>query len=130
MIARRIGHFGTVLAIAAATLSLPATAQTGDANAEAIYRARLAVFLKDPGNLPYEPTEPLRGTSRWKPLPMAPLAKHGISADALEKARSYAAMMNSSAFMVWRDGKLISQWYAPGVVTASPISDSVYPIGG
>ena len=122
MIARRIGHFGTVLAIAAATLSLPATAQTGDANAEAIYRARLAVFLKNPGNLPYEPTEPLRGTSRWKPLPMAPLAKRGISAGALEKARSYAAMMNSSAFMVWRDGKLISQWYAPGVTANTPIT--------
>lgn len=122
MIARRIGHFSTALAIAAATLSLPATAQTGDANAEAIYRARLAVFLKDPGNLPYEPTEPLRGTSRWKPLPMAPLAKRGISADALEKARSYAAMMNSSAFMVWRDGKLISQWYAPGVTANTPIT--------
>ncbi len=122
MIARRIGHFSTALAIATATLSLPATAQTGDANAEAIYRARLAVFLKDPGNLPYEPTEPLRGTSRWKPLPMAPLAKRSISADALEKARSYAAMMNSSAFMVWRDGKLISQWYAPGVTANTPIT--------
>lgn len=122
MIARRIGHSITVLAAIAAVLSVPATAQTASNNAEAIYRQRLAVFLKDPGNLPYEPTEPLRGTPRWKPLAMAPVAKRGILAEALEKARSYAAMMNSSAFIVWRDGKLITQWYAPGVTANTPIT--------
>ncbi|KPF90755.1 hypothetical protein IP81_13895 [Novosphingobium sp. AAP83] len=122
MIARRIGHSITVLAAIAAVLSVPATAQTASDNAEAIYRQRLAVFLKDPGNLLYEPTEPLRGTPRWKPLAMAPVAKRGILAEALEKARSYAAMMNSSAFIVWRDGKLITQWYAPGVTANTPIT--------
>lgn len=95
---------------------------SADDSAEAIYRARLAVFLKDPGNLPYEPTEPLRGTTRWKPLPTVPAARSGISADALEKARAYAAMMNSSAFMVWRNGRVVSQWYAPGVTEKTPIT--------
>lgn len=122
MIANLAGSALKHLGLIAIALATPAMAQVPERDAETIYRERLAVFLKDPGNLPYAPTEPLRGAARWHPLPMAPLAKRGISAEALEKARSYAEMMNSSAFMVWRDGKLVSEWYAPGVTAQTPIT--------
>lgn len=115
-----------LLAASLVAASVPAsTIAQADAttpDAEAIYRARLAVFLKDPGNLPYEPTEPLIGAKNWKPLPTASVTRSGISADALEKARAYSAMMNSSALMVWRDGKVVSQWYAPGITEKTPIT--------
>ncbi|MFZ5704047.1 MAG: serine hydrolase domain-containing protein [Pseudomonadota bacterium] len=113
------------LSLTALALSVsvnPALVLAQSEDAEAVYRARLAVFLKDPGNLPYEPTEPLAGAPDWKPLPATPVAKSGISVESLEKARAYAAMMNSSAFMVWRDGRLVTQWYAPGVTERTPIT--------
>ncbi|WP_372732143.1 serine hydrolase domain-containing protein [Novosphingobium sp.] len=122
MISRRIGlvfaYFGMVAAIASAS----AMAQTPDDDPSAVYHERVAAFVKDPGNLKYEPTEPLQGTPRWQPLPIASKARRGISDEALEKARSYAEAMNSSAFMVWRDGKMITQWYAPGITAQTPLT--------
>jgi CubicO group peptidase (beta-lactamase class C family) len=117
MISKRLGLAFAYLGLMAA----PAHTQAPADDPTALYNERFAAFIKDPGNLPYEPSEPLHGTPRWKPLPMASSAKRGISADALEKARSYAEAMNSTAFMVWRDGKLISQWFAQGVTARTPL---------
>lgn len=84
-------------------------------DAESIYRQRLDTFIKDPGNFPYAPIEALPGTKHWRALPLARPAQRGVSDAALEQARAYAQGMKSSAFIVWRDGRIEASWFAPGM---------------
>lgn len=102
-----------------------APAEPAATDDEAVYAQRLATFIKDPGNFPYAPMEALAGTARWKHLPSARAAANGrvqgISAQALDAAQAYALAMNSSAFIVWRDGKLVRQVYAPGITAQTPL---------
>lgn len=88
---------------------------------EAVYRARLATFLKDPGNFPYAPMEPLAGAPKWRPLPKAASGQTGLSAQALDSAQAYAQTMNSSALIVWHNGKVVREWYAPGTTAQTPL---------
>ncbi|AXU21105.1 hypothetical protein C7W88_19275 (plasmid) [Novosphingobium sp. THN1] len=122
MVSIRSGWRIAQTGLACALITATASARSDARDSEEIYRERLAVFLKDPGNLPYEPTEPLVGAQNWKPLPKISLARSALSPGSVEKARAYAELMNSSAFMVWHDGKLVSQWYAPGVTEKTPIT--------
>ncbi|KQM13325.1 serine hydrolase domain-containing protein [Novosphingobium sp. Leaf2] len=112
-----------LLAVAAALGSLtPVAAQTPtspSAQDEAVYRQRLAAFVADPGNFPYAPMEPLRGAARWQPLPLA--ARPVIASAALDSATAYAKAMRSSAFIVWRDGKIEREWYGEGVDRTTPL---------
>jgi CubicO group peptidase (beta-lactamase class C family) len=112
----------SLMGLSLSALMQPASGQSPTDDPEAVYRQRAAVYLKDMANFVYEPTEPLVGTDRWKPLPAIAPAKSGIAADALEAARAYAEQMNSSAFMVWHDGRLVTQWYAPGVTEQTPLT--------
>lgn len=109
----------TTLLVAAMTTN--AAAQSDWSDPQKIFEQRLATFIKDPGNFPYAPMEPIAGAGKWKPLPLARKAQRGVSAEALESARAYAEMMNSSAFIVWRDGKIESQWYRSGLDARSPL---------
>ena len=94
-----------------------ADSKPAPADAEAIYAQRFATFLKDPGNFPYAPLEPLPGARGWQPMADTPDAH--IDPAALDKAVAYAASMRSSALMVWHDGKLVRSWYGPGVSAQS-----------
>ncbi|MGE8133928.1 serine hydrolase domain-containing protein [Novosphingobium subterraneum] len=116
-IALRIAQTGFFFAIMGAS----AVAQPDWSDPRAVFDERLATFIKDPGNFPYAPMEPLAGTSHWKPLAKANARQSGIAPEALEKARAYAQAMNSSAFIVWRDGRIESEWYGKGVDARTPL---------
>jgi CubicO group peptidase (beta-lactamase class C family) len=99
-------------------LGTPAMAQDGG-DAETVYRARFATFLKDPGNFPYAPLENLAGAKNWQPMQAAP--DPSLATDALDKAVAYAATMRSSALMVWHKGRLVRSWYGAGVTAKTPL---------
>ena len=62
------------------------------------------------GGLPsYDPLETVVGATYARPLPMA--SNRGIAVEALQAAARYAADRNSSALIVWRDGKIESEDY-------------------
>lgn len=54
----------------------------------------------------YDPLEAVPGAPGWTPLPRASDAERSVSAEALKAAEAYVADKNSTAFMVWRDGKV------------------------
>lgn len=111
----------TQTSLLAVLLSTNAVAQTDWSDTRKVFEDRLATFIKDPGNFPYAPMEPIAGASKWKPLTLARPEQRGVSAEALEKARAYAEMMNTSAFIVWRDGRIESEWYGKGVHSQKPL---------
>ena len=89
---------------------------------EAVYRARLEAFLKDPARRTYDPVEPVSGAEAWQSLPGPDRARQSIAAKALEEAERYASLMGSSALLVWHDGRLAARWYAPGIEQATLIN--------
>lgn len=99
-------------------LALLSTAATAAPDDEAIYRERFATYLKDPGNFPYTPMEPLPGVQAHKPLPAGDAA---IARDALDKARNYAAANRSTAYLVWHNGKIADAWYGKGIAADTPL---------
>ena len=77
---------------------------------EAVYLERFA-RLMDASRLglgleTYEPLEPVPGARNPVPLAGAAAGNTRIAAAALQAAEEYAARNNSSAFMVWHDGKI------------------------
>ncbi|MEJ6009801.1 serine hydrolase domain-containing protein [Novosphingobium aquae] len=86
---------------------------------EDIYRERFATFLKDPGNFPYAPMEPLAGVKNYRALPVA--ARKTIAPTALDKARAYAAANRSTAYLVWRNGKIEDSWFGSGISGSTPL---------
>ena len=101
-------------------LAIQTVAQAQSLDDEAIYRQRFATFLRDPGNFPYAPLEPVVGAPHWQPLVAV---DHGpIDAATLDQAVAYAASMRSSALLVWHDGHLLRDWYAPGVTAQTPLN--------
>lgn len=80
---------------------------------ELLYQQRFAELIRNGGFFAsYAPMEEVKGAATPVPIPLATEAKRSISPEALEKARAYAAANNSSAFLVWRDGRLQTVWYA------------------
>jgi len=75
---------------------------------EAVYQARFAKlfasFRAGLGLETYEPLEAVPGADNYRPLPQATQA--GVDPSALQRARDYASLNRSSAFLVWRDGVL------------------------
>ena len=75
---------------------------------EAVYQARFAKlfasFRAGLGLETYEPLEAVQGADNYRPLPRAVQA--GVDPSALQRAREYASLNRSSAFLVWRDGVL------------------------
>jgi CubicO group peptidase (beta-lactamase class C family) len=105
----------------AGLMTTVAGAQTDWSDAQKVYEDRLATFVKDPGNFPYAPMEPLPGAARWTPLPLVTPAQRSISEKALDDSRAYAEAMNSTAFIVWRNGRIESEWYGKGVDARTPL---------
>jgi CubicO group peptidase (beta-lactamase class C family) len=65
--------------------------------------------------------EPIAPTIKWQPIPDTAPQHSAIDPAALEQARSYAAAARSSALIVWRAGRIETQWYAPGVGPSTPL---------
>jgi CubicO group peptidase (beta-lactamase class C family) len=83
------------------------------------YNAQLSAAQKGGGLESYDPLETVRGASEHRFL--AVTEKPEISADALQNANTFAADRNSSAFIVWRDGKIQTERYWQGFTRDTPI---------
>ncbi|WP_199554226.1 serine hydrolase domain-containing protein [Sandaracinobacteroides hominis] len=95
-------------------LSVPAAAQR-DPAWEAQYKQRFTELMKAGGIMTvYSPMEEVKGAAKPELIPMAKPGERSIRPEALEKAQAYAAANNSSAFLVWRDGKLQAAWFPAG----------------
>ncbi|MBC2669859.1 serine hydrolase domain-containing protein [Novosphingobium piscinae] len=116
----RIPHWALgLIALANSTAAVPQTPDWSDP--EAVYRARLATFLKDPGNFPYSPMEPVSGAPQWRPMtPVAP-AQRRLDPAALAEAAAYADRMRSSALLVWHDGRLEAASFGNGAQATTPL---------
>ena len=82
---------------------------------EAVYMQRYEAqeqAAKAGGGLPsYDPLEQVAGAAPIQPLP---LATPDIATAAIAQAREFAAVRNSSAFLVWHKGALIEETYFDG----------------
>ncbi|PVX30675.1 serine hydrolase domain-containing protein [Sphingomonas pokkalii] len=100
----------TALAAVALLSTLTAARVQDD---EALYRERFAALMQNGGViLNYTPMEPVAGAPAPRPLPVA--ATPSIAPQALDAAVDYAARMNSTALIVWRNGKIEREAYFKG----------------
>ena len=83
------------------------------------YEERLARYLANPGSFDYSPMEPVTGAPAFTPMRAEPGAD--IAPEALEQARDYAERSNATAYLVWHDGQIISQYYGPGIDAQTPL---------
>lgn len=97
------------------------TAATYPPEVEQVYMARFQdIATSNRGELSrYDPLEAVPGAKNYRPLPTA--KKPTIPHDALAEARAYAAANNSSAFMVWRSGKVEDAAYFGDRTATTPI---------
>ena len=112
---RKLSHL-----IAAAALVAGSAAWSQDSH-DAAYRTRFETFLRDPGNFPYAPMEPLPGTAQFRPLPKAAPNQQGINSGALAGAITYAKANRSSALIVWHDGRVAAEWHGAGSSAETPL---------
>jgi len=91
---------------------------------EALYLKRfngLSDRARGLGAETYDILEKIPGAPDWKPLPAAEPAERTISPEALASAAAYAAANKSSAFIVWRKGKVEAEQYFGGNTRETPI---------
>lgn len=105
--------YGLIVLLGSLTAeAAPETPQV-PADDEAVYQARFAKlfasFRAGLGLETYEPLEAVLGADNYQPLPQAVQA--GIDPSALQRARDYASLNRSSAFLVWHDGVLVEASY-------------------
>ena len=104
----------TTALVAIAFASTAALAATDD-----IFMARVNEMVAGRGEYKsYEPREAVPG-AKSASLPAA--ARKTIAADALKFARDYAARNNSSAYIVWRNGKIEDESYFGKTTATTPI---------
>jgi CubicO group peptidase (beta-lactamase class C family) len=112
--------------VALAVLAQPIAAVGGQQAAapadEELYLQRFRALAANPRGLEgYDPLEAVPGAPRHRPLPVVREGRGTIAPDALEAARAYAERNNSSALLVWRDGRIEAQHYFQGNDAATPI---------
>nr|WP_165388255.1 serine hydrolase domain-containing protein [Sphingomonas populi] len=97
----------------AAVALLSMLTAASDPDDEALYRERFATLMQNGGViLKYDPMEPVVGSPAPQPLPVA--AAPSIAPQALDAAVEFAARMNSTALIVWRNGKIEREAYFKG----------------
>lgn len=112
---RKLLLMSAVLSCALTGASTAAIAAQDD-----VFMARVAAMMAARGELPsYDPLEAVAGAAKL--VPIARAATPTIDAAALAAARDYAAANNSSAFIVWRDGRIESEAYFGKTTATSPI---------
>lgn len=109
------------LALAGCAAAALAAGTSGWSDAEAVYRERFAIYIKDPGNYPYAPMEPIAGAPGWRPMAVVTPVRRTIAPAALDEASAYALRMRSSAFMVWRGGRLEAAAFGNGADARTPL---------
>jgi CubicO group peptidase (beta-lactamase class C family) len=104
----------TTALIATALASTAAIAASDD-----VFMARVNEMVAGRGEFKsYEPREAVPGA---KPATLPAVARPTIAADALTSARGYAARNNSSAYIVWRNGKIEDEAYFGKTTATTPI---------
>lgn len=117
-----IGMAGIIaLTITACAMDAPPAApkRMSADESKALYDARFARFMADPGNFAYDFMEDVPGAR-----PFAPLPRGGAGAfenGALAQAASYAEANQSTAFMLWHNGKVAAESYGAGVTATTPL---------
>ena len=82
---------------------------------EAEYRRRYDVSIsRSRAQNLYEPLEAITGTRYWAALPAATPEERTISDQVLDEAADYAERNNSSALIVWRNGRIEIESYFDG----------------
>lgn len=66
----------------------------------------------DPASTAYWPSERVAGATAPRPLPRQ--ASACLSPERLAPAQAEVERTHSSAFLVWRDGAVVHEWYGPG----------------
>ena len=96
-----------------------------NAEDEALYNHRsddlTRAFATGLGLESYDPLETVPGVSNLAALPVAEAESETVSKAALAAARDYAAGTNSSALLIWRNGKLQSAEYFGATKRDTPI---------
>ena len=104
----------TFALLVAAFVSTAAVAATDD-----VFMARVNEMVAGRGEFKsYEPREAVPGAASST---LARAARPTIAADALKSARDYAARNNSSAYIVWRNGKIEDEAYFGKTTATTPI---------
>lgn len=110
-----------LMSVVVGTLLLTACAAS-EPDYEAMYLARFEAIKANRGMMPeYSPMEAVTGASHYQPLAHAADNELSVSQQALDEADQYAAKNNSTAFMVWRDGKIQRASYYGGSDSTSQI---------
>lgn len=92
-----------------------------DALARQRFAAQMDAGRSGRGLEAYDPLEAVPGAPDWTPLPRATPAERTISDAALKAAEAYVAPKNSTAFIVWRDGKVQASAQFGGRSDTDPI---------
>lgn len=85
-----------------------AVAGQGDGS---LYRERFERLMRNPSAFAYDPMEAVPGVRFYRPIPLVRSGKGTIDPFALDAAATYARTNRSSAFIVWRDGRLEAEKY-------------------
>ncbi len=70
----------------------------------------------------FDIVETIPGSRHWQALPVATSHQRTIAQSTLDAATAYAANNNSSALIVWRDGRIETSAYFGATAPATPIN--------
>ncbi len=90
-------------------------------DAEALYMKRFEYYRTGAMSAIYDTMEPVTGASPARSLPAAPETGGAIDLRALAAARDYAGRNNSTAFLVWRGGRLEAEDYFGATTRETPL---------
>ncbi|NVK56228.1 MAG: serine hydrolase [Alteromonadaceae bacterium] len=89
---------------------------------DAMYLERFNTVKENGGMMPgYSPMEVVSGAENYQPLPHANATEQPISKSALDSAQRYAEANNSTAFIVWHEGKVLRESYFNHANRSTPI---------
>ena len=125
MAGKRGAIFLAALSMAGCESRLDSAAPPYSAEDEALYLQRVDQLFNDAprgeGLGGYDLLREVNGAPDAAPLPMAEASQTTVNPAAISAARDYAAANNSTAFMVWRNGKLEAAEYFGNINRETPL---------
>lgn len=94
--------------------------QDRPALAESAYLARFEAVAKAGGAFTYDILKPVPGAST-SAMTVSENGRSPIARSAIKKVMDYAGATNSSALLIWHDGKLVAERYFEGNVVETPL---------
>jgi CubicO group peptidase (beta-lactamase class C family) len=106
-----------------ATPASKAAGSPNSADEEATYLERLDIAINRPENRTiYEPLEVVLGVSDWNQFPKASSDERTVAPWAITAAAAYAHANNSSALIIWRNGRIEAERYFGGLANGDLIN--------